>query len=98
MTNNKTIKHIGIVGGSYEGAALCFKTICNEGSNYLGEHAHPVITLNNYPLSEFMKHVMTNDWDGVAALMISSANKLISVGAEILICPDNTFHQALPIA
>ena len=97
MTIAKHIKHIGIIGCSYEGAALCYKTICNEGSNYLGAHAHPEVSLHTYPLNEYMKYVRLNDWAGVAELMISSANKLGKIGAEILICPDNTIHQSLPI-
>jgi len=97
MTVTKHIKHIGIIGCSYEGAALCYKTICNEGSNYLGQHAHPEVSLHTYPLNKYMKYVRSDDWNGVAELMISSANKLIKVGAEILICPDNTIHQSLPI-
>jgi aspartate racemase len=97
MTKNKKIQHIGIVGCSYEGAALCYKTVCNEGSVYLGEHAHPEVSLHTYPLNEYMKYVAKNDWSGVADLMISSANKLLSIGAEILICPDNTIHQSLPL-
>ncbi len=28
--------------------------------------------------------------------MLSSANKLLASGADFLICPDNTIHQALP--
>jgi aspartate racemase len=28
--------------------------------------------------------------------MLSSANKLAKIGADFLICPDNTIHQALP--
>src|SRR5688572_10609066 len=96
MTISKNIKHIGIIGCSYEGAALCYKTICNEGSNYLGEHAHPEVSLHTYSLNEYMKFVHSDDWDAVAELMVSSANKLIKIGAEILICPDNTIHQSLP--
>ena len=97
MTITKHIKHIGIIGCSYEGAALCYKTICNEGSNYLGEHAHPEVSLHTYPLNEYMKYVHLDDWGGVAELMIASANKLVNIGAEILICPDNTIHQSIPI-
>ena len=48
-------KHIGIVACSYEGAALCYRTICNEGSLYLGEHAHPEVSLHNHPLNEYMR-------------------------------------------
>ena len=97
MENSKKIKHIGIIGCSYEGAALCYKTICNEGSSYLGEHAHPEVSLHTYALNEYMKYIIPDDWNGVAELMISSATKLCNIGAEILICPDNTIHQSLPI-
>jgi aspartate racemase len=36
-----------------------------------------------------------DDWQGVGELMLSSANKLAKIGADFLICPDNTIHQAL---
>jgi len=36
------------------------------------------------------------DWRGVGELMLSSANKLAKIGADFLICPDNTIHQAMP--
>ena len=29
--------------------------------------------------------------------MLSSANKLAKIGADFLICPDNTIHKALPL-
>jgi len=86
--------HIGIIGCSYEGAALCYRTICNEGSIYLGRHSHPEVTLHTHPLSEYMKFIEAGDWNGVADLMISSAHKLIKAGARILVCPDNTIHQS----
>lgn len=88
------IRHIGIIGCSYEGAALCYRTICNEGSEFMGQHAHPEVSLHTHPLSEYMKYIEAGDWNGVAGLMISSADKLIKTGAEILICPDNTIHQS----
>lgn len=87
-------KHIGIVACSYEGAALCYRTICYEGSLYLGEHAHPEVSLHNYPLSEYMKFINRGDWEGVAELMLSSADKLHKAGAEFCISPDNTIHQS----
>jgi aspartate racemase len=42
-----------------------------------------------------MRCIYRDDWRGVAALMASSANKLAEIGADFLICPDNTIHQAL---
>jgi aspartate racemase len=88
------VKHIGIVACSYEGAALCYQTICNEGSHYMGEHSHPEISLHNHPLSEYMKFIIGGDWKGVAGLMLSSSEKLYKAGSDFLISPDNTIHQA----
>jgi aspartate racemase len=33
---------------------------------------------------------------GVGELMLASATKLANIGADFLICPDNTIHQAFP--
>lgn len=90
-------KHIGIVACSSEGAALCYRTICLEGAKYLGKHAHPEITMHNYPLRDYMRYIEVGDWKGVAELMISSANKVMKAGAEFAICPDNTIHKAFDL-
>jgi aspartate racemase len=63
----------------------------------MGEHSHPEVSLHNHPLSEYMEFIKTNDWEGVAGLMLSSSEKLYRAGAEFLICPDNTIHQAFSI-
>jgi len=42
-------KHIGIVGCSAEGAALCYRTICSEAPKVMGEHRHPEITMHTHP-------------------------------------------------
>lgn len=87
-------KHVGIVACSYEGAALCYRTICNEGSEFMGEHLHPEVSLHNHPLGEYMKFIETGNWEGVADIMLSSAERLKKSGADFLISPDNTIHQA----
>jgi aspartate racemase len=87
--------HIGIVGCSAEGAALCYRTICVEGAQFLGPHAHPEVSMHTYSFAEYMKCIYRGDWQGVGELMLSSANKLAVSGANFLICPDNTIHQAL---
>ena len=53
--------------------------------------------MHTYSLGEYMKCIYRGDWQGVGELMLSSANKLASLGADFLICPDNTIHQALPL-
>jgi aspartate racemase len=88
--------HIGIVACSAEGASLCYRTICVEGSQLLGPHAHPEVSMHSHSLADYMNCIYRGDWQGVAGLMLSSANKLAKTGAEFLICPDNTIHQALP--
>src|SRR5437870_12239425 len=90
-------RHIGIVAVSAEGAALCYRTVCVEGASLLGPHDHPQITMHTYPLAEYMRHVEANRWDEAGRLLLSSANKLVQAGAELLICPDNTLHQALDL-
>ena len=89
-------KHIGIVACSAEGASLCYRTICTEGAQFMGEHDHPEVSLHNHSLAEYMKPIYRDDWRGVADLMLSSARKLAGIGADFLICPDNTIHNALP--
>jgi aspartate racemase len=86
--------HIGIVGCSAEGAALCYRTICQEGSELLGAHRHPEVSMHTPPLSEYVDCLERDDLDGVARLMLASAEKLASIGAGLIICPDNTIHQA----
>ena len=90
-------QHIGIVACSAEGAALCYRTICLEGAALLGTHNHPEVSMHTHPLAEYMKFVNANDWAGVAELMMSSAEKLARAGADFLICPDNTIHQAFDL-
>ncbi len=90
-------KHIGIVACSAEGAALCYRTICDEAPALMGRHIHPEITMHTHCLGEYMKHISLYDWEGVAELMLSSANKLAKAGADFLISPDNTIHHAFDI-
>jgi aspartate racemase len=90
-------RHIGIVACSAEGAALCYRTICVEGAALLGPHEHPEVSMHTHSLGAYMRCIRRGDWQGVGDLMLSSANKLAAIGADFLICPDNTIHQALPL-
>ena len=89
-------KHIGIAACSAEGAALCYRTICVEGAALLGGHAHPEVSMHTPSLEEYMQRIYRGDWEGVGEMMLTSARKLAGMGAEFVICPDNTLHQALP--
>jgi aspartate racemase len=89
-------QHIGIVACSAEGAALCYRTICVEGAALFGPHAHPEVSMHTPSLADYMAHIYRDDWPRVGELMLASADKLKKAGADFLICPDNTIHQALP--
>lgn len=89
-------QHIGIVACSAEGAALCYRTVCAEGAQRLGPHAHPEVSLHSHSLADYVACLERGDWAGVGELMLSSAQKLAKTGADFLICPDNTVHAALP--
>jgi len=47
-------------------------------------------------LADTMNLIYRGDWEGVGEVMLDSAKKLAGMGADFLICPDNTIHQALP--
>jgi len=88
--------HIGLVACSAEGASLCYRTICIEGALIMGAHAHPEISMHTHSLADYMKCIYRGDWAGVGEIMLDSARRLASIGADFFICPDNTVHQAMP--
>ncbi len=91
------MKHIGIVACSAEGAALCYRTICDEAPAIMGRHRHPEVSMHTHCLADYMDYIYAGDWRGVANLMLSSANKLKACGADFLICPDNTIHHSFDL-
>jgi aspartate racemase len=90
-------KHVGIIGVSAEGAALCYRTICVEGAALLGRHGHPEVTMHTFSLADYMRHIDADDWGAVGDLLLSSAEKLRKTGADLLVCPDNTVHRAVDL-
>jgi len=44
--------------------------------------------------AEYVHDLECGDLEGVGDLMLRSAEKLANAGADFLICPDNTIHQA----
>jgi aspartate racemase len=88
-------KHIGIVACSAEGAALCYRTICAEGSRHLGPHAHPEVSMHTHSLADYVACLDRGDIAGIGDLMLWSAFKFHAAGADFLISPDTTVHQAM---
>jgi aspartate racemase len=50
--------------------------------------------MNTPSLAEYVACLERGDMTGVGELMLASACKLAMSGADFLICPDNTIHQA----
>jgi aspartate racemase len=90
-------KHIGIVACSAEGAALCYRTICAEAVELMGQHMHPEVSMHTHPLADYVPHIQSGNWAQVAELMLSSTRKLSSIGARFAISPDNTIHEAFDL-
>ena len=87
-------RHIGLVVGSGEMAALCYRLICSGSADLMGEMNHPEISTHAWPLARYFESVAARDWESVASLLLESARKLAGAGADFLICPDNTLHRS----
>lgn len=89
------MKHIGILAHSFEGATLCYRTVCLEGVKRLGPHLHPEVTLTGVAMHHMMDSWERGDLAALRAMFADDMRKLAAAGAEFFICPDNTAHIAL---
>ncbi|MFA1537507.1 aspartate/glutamate racemase family protein [Actinomadura monticuli] len=89
------MRHLGILAHSAEGAALCFRTFCQEGFRELGPDDHPDVTLDLIALARSMPAWDAGDHDSIRVTLAESARRLAAAGAGFFVCPDNTAHLAL---
>jgi aspartate racemase len=89
--------HIGIVAGTADGAALCYRTICHEAPKVAGLSRQPQVTLHGVPADLYLDAIDRDDWSRVARLMSQSAATLASAGADLIVCPNNTLHRAVEL-
>lgn len=89
------MKHLGILGHSAEGAALCFRSFCHEGFRELGPDDHPDVTLDLIAMARSMPAWESGDHDPIRATLAESVRRLAAAGADFFACPDNTAHLAL---
>ena len=87
-------KHIGIVSVTDEGTALCYRTICREAASVMGEYHHPQMTIHTFPLADYVPFMSKLDWEGLAELLLRSCEIVARAGADFIICPCNTAHEA----
>ena len=89
------MKHLGILATTPEGAALCFRVLCQQGASALGPHDHPDVTLDCIPLARSLPAWDRGDLNAVRATLSISVDRLARAGADFFACPDNTAHLAL---
>jgi aspartate racemase len=89
------MKHIGILSHSFEGATLCYRTMCLEGVRRLGPHQHPEITLTGVAMHHMMDAWERDDRAELRKMFAYDIGKLAAAGADFFVCPDNTAHIAL---
>ncbi len=91
-------RHIGIVGVSPEGAALCYRQVCRMGSDPSTPGVQPTVTLHSLPFSDYLDAIRRDDWRTVGHLLRDSAVKLANAGAEFCFTPDNAVQHAVQLA
>lgn len=91
-------RHIGIVGVSPEGAALCYRQVYRHAGMLLEPHLQPTVSVYNLPFADYLEAIRRDDWRGVGSLLRDSAIKLAGVGAEFCFTPDNAVQHAVQLA
>jgi aspartate racemase len=89
------MKHLGILAHSVEGAALCLRTFCLEGSERMGAYQHPDVTLDCIALAHSMPAWDEGCYLSIRDTLATSVRRLARAGADFFVCPDNTAHLAL---
>jgi aspartate racemase len=91
------MRHIGILGHSADGAALCFLEMVREASRRIGAHQHPEITLSIQGMAPALDDYERNALASVRAHLTRTAQRLADAGCDFFVCPDNTAHIALEV-
>lgn len=89
------MKRIGLIGGlSPESTVHYYQILCREYNRELGGLNFPEITLESLNLQQLVTLFAKNDWDGVAAILLTALNRLKNAGAEFAAILANTPHNA----
>lgn len=88
------MRHVGILGHSWEGASLCWREVCQH-STRVGHPAHPDVTMDCISFERCMPAWERGDHEAVRAVLATSVDRLARVGCDFFVCPDNTAHLAL---
>ncbi|MCX7359905.1 MAG: amino acid racemase [Alphaproteobacteria bacterium] len=90
--------HIGILGHSADGSALCYLECVRESARLLGDHVHPEITMSLLPMGPTIPWWESGDLAQINAHLRATAERLAAARCDFFVCPDNTAHIALEAA
>ncbi|MEK6701129.1 MAG: amino acid racemase [Planctomycetota bacterium] len=91
-------RHIGIVGASPEGTALFYRAIHRHAQRLLPVHQHPVVSLHNERLADYIDAIHQHDWHAVGNLLRRSAEVMARAGADFCVTPDQAVLHGLHLA
>jgi len=105
MASSPTIqppaRHVGIIAVSPEASGLFYREFFRRAEAQYGDTFHaPRVTLHNEPggLNAYIAAVDNGDWQTVGLLLAESARSLISIGADLLVVPDNLMQFGIHLA
>jgi aspartate racemase len=89
------MKRIGLIGGlSPESTIHYYQILCHEYNREFGGLNFPEIVVVSLNLQNLVTLFDKNDWDGVAAILLTALNRLKDAGAEFAAILANTPHNA----
>ena len=87
------MKTIGLVGGLTWHSSVDYYRYFNQLVNQrLGGEEAAKIILNSVNFGTIKKLTLTDNWDGVAEIIISAAQKTVEAGADCILLGANTMH------
>ena len=87
------MKTIGLVGGLTWHSSVDYYRYFNQLVNQrLGGEEAAKIILNSVNFGTIKKLTLSDDWDGVADIIISAARKTVEAGADCILLGANTMH------
>ncbi|MBY0308843.1 MAG: hypothetical protein K2Q09_08885 [Phycisphaerales bacterium] len=91
-------RHLGIVAASPEGCSLFYREFFRRLEARAGGLPAPRVSLHNEPLGAYLGAVDRADWQTVGQLLAESAKKLVSIGADLLVVPENLLQFGVHLA
>jgi len=88
------VRKLGIIGGtSWSSTALYYEHINRGVAQRLGGLHSARLVIESLDLAPFAEMELSGDWDGVAAVTLDAAKRLVAAGAEGVIITSNTGHK-----